>query len=149
MTRVALDSNILIYAEMEPDSDKGKLSAALILRAARDGVIPVQVLGEYLRFVQRRIPAVFPQAIRQIAVYQDVFITPPTSLDILDLASVLARTHGMQLWDAIVCAASAQSGAKALLTEDMQDGRILEGLRLINPFLSANTGTIDALLADG
>ena len=107
MTRVALDSNILIYAEMEPDSDKGKLSADLILRAARDGVIPVQVLGEYLRFIQRRIPAAFPQAIRQIAVYQHVFVTPPTTLDVLDLASVLARTHGMQLWDCRMCRLSA------------------------------------------
>ena len=57
MTRVALDSNILIYAELEPESEKGTRSAGLILRAARDGVIPAQVLGEYLRFVQRRAPA--------------------------------------------------------------------------------------------
>ncbi len=45
MTRVALDSNILIYAELEPDSEKGTPSTDLILRAARDGAIPVQVLG--------------------------------------------------------------------------------------------------------
>jgi predicted nucleic acid-binding protein len=65
MTRVALDSNVLIYAELEPESEKGTRSAALILRAARDGVIPAQVLGEYLRFVQRRAPAAFEEAIRQ------------------------------------------------------------------------------------
>ena len=33
MTRVALDSNVLIYAELEPESEKGTRSAALILRA--------------------------------------------------------------------------------------------------------------------
>ena len=38
MTRVALDSNILIYAELEPDSDEGMRAADLILRAARDGI---------------------------------------------------------------------------------------------------------------
>ena len=59
MTRVALDSNILIYAELEPESAKGQRAADLILRAAHDGVIPVQVLGEFLRFVQRRVPAAF------------------------------------------------------------------------------------------
>jgi predicted nucleic acid-binding protein len=147
MTRIALDSNILIYAEVEPDSDKGKRAGNLILRTAYDGVIPVQVLGEYLRFIQRRIPDLFAQAIRQIAVYQDVFIIPPTTVAVIDAASALARTHGMQLWDCVVCAASAQAGAKVLLTEDMQDGRILEGLHLINPFLPANIGTIDSLLA--
>jgi hypothetical protein len=39
MSRVALDSNILIYAEIEPDSAKGTRSVDLILRTAREGVI--------------------------------------------------------------------------------------------------------------
>jgi predicted nucleic acid-binding protein len=44
MTRVALDSNILMYAELEPESEKGSRSIELILRSARDGVIAAQVL---------------------------------------------------------------------------------------------------------
>ena len=79
MTRVALDSNILIYAELEPDSDKGARAADLILRAARDGVVPVQVLGEYLRFVQRRLPAAFAESVRQASTYRTLFLTPPTT----------------------------------------------------------------------
>src|ERR1043165_6448302 len=77
MTRVALDSNVLIYAELEPESEKGKRAADLILRAAQDGVIPVQVLGEFLRSVQRRAPAAFEEAIRQASIYQTTFVTPP------------------------------------------------------------------------
>ena len=146
MIRVALDSNILIYAELEPDSEKGTLSTDLILRAARDGVIPVQVLGEYLRFIQRRVAGVFEQAIRQVSVYQAVFLTPPTTVEIIHTASALAHAHHMQLWDCVVCAAATQAGAKALLTEDMQDGRIIEGLCLINPFAPANAEAIEALL---
>ena len=61
-------------------------------------------------------------------------------------ASMLARSYSLQLWDCVVCAASVHAGAKVLLTEDMQDGRSLEGLRLVNPFAPANTGAIDALL---
>jgi predicted nucleic acid-binding protein len=148
MTRVALDSNILIYAELEPDSDKGKRSAALILRAARDGVIPAQVLGEYLRFVHRSLPAAFDAAIRQASIYQAAFLTPPTTDAIISQASAMARAHGMQLWDCVVCAASIAAGAKVLLTEDMQDGRTIEGLRLINPFAAGNVEAIEAVLSD-
>ena len=147
MTRVAIDSNILIYAELEPDLEKGSRAADLILRAARDGVISAQVLGEYLRFVQRRVPASFDEAIRQAILYQSVFLTPPTTNAIINKASELARTHRMQLWDCVVCAASAQAGAKALLTEDMQDGRVIDGLRLMNPFAAANAKPIDDLLS--
>jgi predicted nucleic acid-binding protein len=146
MIRVALDSNILIYAEIEPESEKGARSADLILRAARNGVIPAQVLGEYLRFVQRRVPQAFDDAIRQASIYRAAFLTPPTTDAVIDTACALARTHRMQLWDCVVCAASAQAGAKVLLTEDMQDGRILDGLRLINPFAASNAHAIETLL---
>lgn len=145
MTRVALDSNILIYAELEPDSEKGKQSGDLILRAARDGVIPVQVLGEYLRFVQRRAPAIFEGAIRQTSIYEAAFLTPPTTDAIINRASELARAHHMQLWDCVVCVASIEAGAKALITEDMQDGRTIDGLRLINPFAATNAEAVEAL----
>ena len=148
MTRVALDSNILIYAELEPESDKGTRSAGLILRAARDGVIPAQVLGEYLQFVQRRAPAAFEEAIRQASLYQAAFLTPPTTDAIVNKASALARAHRMQLWDGVVCAASIEAGAKVLMTKDMQDGRLIDGLRLINPFTAANAEAIAAMLGD-
>ena len=147
MIRVALDSNILIYAELEPESEKGTRSADLILRAARDGVIPAQVLGEYLRFIQHRVPAAFEEAIRQASIYQAAFLTPPTTDAIINAACELARAHRLQLWDCVVCAAAARAEAKVLLTEDMQDGRILDGLRLINPFVASNAGAIEALLA--
>ena len=147
MTRVALDSNLLIYAELEPDSKKGARAADLILRAARDGVIPAQVLGEYLRFVQRRVPGAFAEAIRQASIYQAAFLTPPTTDAVINKASELARAHGMQFWDCVVCAASAGAGVKVLMTEDMQDGRMIDGLRRMNPFAAANAEAIETLLA--
>jgi predicted nucleic acid-binding protein len=148
MSRVALDSNILIYAELEPDSEKGARSAELILRTASDGVIPAQVLGEYLRFVQRRVPASFDEAVRQASLYQDAFLTPATTDATITKAGELARSHRMQFWDCVVCVASMDAGAKVLLTEDMQDGRIIAGLRLINPFAVANAEAIETLFAD-
>ena len=148
MTRVAFDSNILIYAELEPDSEKGKRSADLILRGARDGVVPAQVLGEYLRFVQRRAPAAFERALRQASIYRAVFLMPPTTDSVINSASELAQAHRMQLWDCVVCIAAIDAGAKVLLTEDMQDGRTIDGLRLINPFAAANSPAIESLLAD-
>jgi predicted nucleic acid-binding protein len=61
------------------------------------------------------------------------------------LATCLARDHHMQLWDCVVCAASIAAGAKVLLTEDMQDVRTIDGLRLINPFVERNAEVIEAV----
>ena len=76
-----------------------------------------------------------------------MFLTPPTTDAIINKACELARVHRMQLWDGVVCAASAQAGAKVLLTEDVQDGRIIDSLRLMNPFAAANAKSIDDLFA--
>jgi hypothetical protein len=95
----------------------------------------------------RSRPAAFEDAIRQASIYQAAFLTPPTTDAIINAACELARVHRLQLWDCVVCAAAVRAGAKALLTEDLQDGSILDGLRLINPFLASNAGAIDALLA--
>jgi len=146
MIRVALDSNILIYAELEPDSEKGARAIDLILRSAHDGVIPLQVLGEYLRFIQRRLPSAFEDAVKQVHVYEATFLTPPTTVAVIDAACALVRAHRFQLWDCVVCAASIQAGAKVLMTEDMQDGRTLDGLQLINPFDAGNVAAIESLL---
>jgi predicted nucleic acid-binding protein len=48
----------------------------------------------------------------------------------------------------VVCAAAIDAGAKALLMEDLQDGRAIDSLRLINPFAAANADAIEALLID-
>jgi predicted nucleic acid-binding protein len=146
MTRVAIDSNILVYAKLESDSEKETRSADLILRTARDGVIPVQVLGEFLRVIQRRIPDAFDEAVRQASLYQSVFLTPPTTDATLNKAAEMARAHHLQLWDCVVCTAAGQAGAEVLLTEDMQDGQTIGGLRLMNPFVSANDWATEGLL---
>lgn len=38
-------------------------------------------------------------------------------------------------WDALIVEAALAAGADTLLTEDLQHGREIEGLRVHNPFL--------------
>ena len=78
------------------------------------------------KYAERRFPASFEEAIRQALLYESVFVTPPTTDAIINKASKLARAHRLQLWDWVVCAASAQAGATVLLTADLQDGQILD-----------------------
>ncbi|MFZ4072427.1 MAG: PIN domain-containing protein [Caulobacterales bacterium] len=144
--RVAIDTNVLIYAEFEPLTPKGARAVNIILRTLRDGVIPVQALGEFLRFAQRRAPTSFDAAINQVALYRTLALTPATSDAVLSAAADLARLHGIQFWDAVICAAALDAGAKALLTEDFQDGRMIDGLRIVNPFLAANDASVDGLI---
>ena len=46
--------------------------------------------------------------------------------------------HNLSFWDAMQWAVAKQAGATLLLSEDLQHGRELEGVRFLNPFLDSN-----------
>jgi predicted nucleic acid-binding protein len=130
----ALDSNILLYAELEPDSDKGQRAAQLIGDIAGRGVLAAQVLGEFLNVVRRRRPASFGEARRQADVYREVFALVPTDAALLAAAARFAERYKLQFWDSVIWQASAHGGAAVLFSEDLQDGFEVDGMRAINPF---------------
>ena len=37
-------------------------------------------------------------------------------------------------WDAMIIAAARAQGCDVLYSEDLQDGRIIDGMRIVNPF---------------
>jgi predicted nucleic acid-binding protein len=50
--------------------------------------------------------------------------------DIADLAQV-------SFWDALIVAAAEQAGAGLLLSEDLNDGQSIAGIKVVNPLLAA------------
>lgn len=143
---VAFDTNILIYAGFEPDTAKGTLAARLVgAQVPKGAVIPVQVLGEFLRFAQRRGPAMLQEARRQLPDWRLLAVSPPTTLETVEAAIQVSRDHGLQFWDALIVSASASAGATTLISEDMQDGRLLGGLRILDPFNPANAAQVARL----
>lgn len=63
-----------------------------------------------------------------------------TLLSALDLAA----GHQLQYWDALILTTAAESGCAALLTEDMHEGLIWRGTKIVNPFAA----TPDPLLCE-
>jgi predicted nucleic acid-binding protein len=50
-------------------------------------------------------------------------------------AVVLAREHGLSIYDALIVAAALEAGCDTLFSEDMQHQRAFGGMRIVNPFL--------------
>jgi predicted nucleic acid-binding protein len=66
--------------------------------------------------------------------------------DDLDLALTLVSDHRLAFWDALLCATAERAGLRYLLTEDLQDGRRLGQLTIVNPFRTENIALIDRIL---
>ncbi|HRY24632.1 MAG: PIN domain-containing protein [Geminicoccaceae bacterium] len=143
----SFDSNVLIYAHLEPESIKGLAAVELLDRAGLAGaVIPAQVLGEFLWVVRRRRPDCYIDALELVETIPSTMLVPSSTGDRMAKAARLTERHKIQFWDALICICAAVAGATHLLSEDMQNGAVLEGLRVINPFDPTNRPVLERLL---
>lgn len=132
---VALDTNVLCYAEALDDA--ARAAAAVSLLAALDPsdiVVPVQVLGELARVLRRKGQRGPDSVTRALEHWAAIGTVHPTNEETLWLANGISATHGLDIWDAIIVAAAQQAGCGLLLSEDLQDGFVWRGLTVANPF---------------
>ena len=125
-----LDTNILIYAQGA--GAKGEIARQMILAG---GVISVQVLNEFAAVLRRKFSLEWEVIAEAVA---DVR-TALESVRPIDVAThteavSLARTHGFSFYDSLIIASALEAGCDTLLTEDLQTGRRIEGLVIVNPF---------------
>ena len=139
--RFSLDTNVLVYAV---DLDAGKRheqSKELIGRAAQcDCVLTTQVLAEFFHVTTRKKLLEPPRASAFVHDWLEVFQVFSADETTLVNAMNAVNDHRLSFWDAMLWATALRSGCSAILSEDMQDGRRLNGLEFVNPF-SAGAAT--------
>lgn len=132
-----VDTNVLVYAHDRSASHKRAVAQGVMrqLWADRNGVMSSQVLQEFYVVSTRRLPRPItrPRARQVIRRYSAWPIHSITAEDVLD-ASDLEQRHSLSFWDALLVIAARRLRATRLLTEDLQDGRTVGGIRIENPF---------------
>ena len=138
--RVALDSNVLIYAFDSGAPDKQARAHEILARFGGTGaVVPAQALAESLRvlLVKRRPPLAPDETAGYVRRLAAVFAVEPLTEAIVEEAIRSVDAHGLSYFDAQIWAAAKSAGAAVLLTEDFQSGQEVEGGRFVNPFAEA------------
>ncbi|MBF0624434.1 MAG: hypothetical protein HQL82_06460 [Magnetococcales bacterium] len=66
----------------------------------------------------------------------------PDTLETFLCASRLREAHSFNYWDSLIVAAALEAGCITLATEDLQHGRVIDGvLTILNPFETVHTLT--------
>jgi predicted nucleic acid-binding protein len=133
--RVALDSNVLVYAE----GVNGPARQLVALEALRDVeaddlLVPVQALAELFAVLTRKARMPAAQARAAVLGWVDACEVIDTRLSTLTEAMELVATHRLSPWDAVILAAAAGEDCRILLSEDMQAGFTWRGVTISNPF---------------
>lgn len=147
--RVALDTNLLAYAEGVNGPSMQAQALALVDGLPQSSVVlPVQTLGELFQVLVRKAGRSRSSARSAILSWRDAFSLFETSAATVLAAADLAVTHQFGIWDAVILSAAAEADCTLLLSEDMQDGFIWQGVTITNPFARAKHPSLKALLSE-
>lgn len=137
--RIFVDTNVLVYARDASERTKQPLAMRWIeaLWEGRNGRLSAQVLNEYYVTVTRKLkPGLGAREARDDV--QALFAWAPLPVDaaLVEAAFEIEDRFELSYWDALIVAAARLSAARYLLSEDLQEGQELDGVRVLNPFFS-------------
>lgn len=146
-----VDTNVLLYSVSTDPREVEKAAAASRILEAPDLALSVQVLQEF-----------FVQATRQgtgqslsseeahgfIATWLR-YPVQETTTELMRQAITASARWQISYWDAAVVEAARQLGCSELLTEDLKEGQDYGGVRVVNPFRTADPGPIPTPEASG
>jgi predicted nucleic acid-binding protein len=145
--KVALDTNILAYAEGTNGAEMKEKALDLIRRLPADSVVlPTQVLGELFNVLVLKAKKPATAARTAILTWRDAYPLSDTSAPVMVNAVDLAADHKLRIWDSVVLSATAEAGCRLLLSEDLQDGFTWHGVTVTNPFGPTRHALLDVLL---
>ncbi|MCY4342750.1 MAG: PIN domain-containing protein [Gammaproteobacteria bacterium] len=125
-----LDTNVLVYAQGV--GSKSEKARQVVLEG---GIVSVQVLNELTNVLKRKFDLDWNEVAE---VLEDVktALEPvrPIGLETHIAALDLSRDNGFNFYDSLIIAAALEAECDQLLTEDLQAGRRIEGLAIVNPF---------------
>ena len=146
--RVALDTNILVYAEGVNGMAAMTAASELIARLpAGAGVLPGQTLAELFELLVRKANRSRQEAHASVLSWRNLLTTFGASSDALVAALDLAAHHQLRIWDSLVLATAAEASCKLLLSEDIQEGFTWRGVTVTNPFAARRHPLLEALLS--
>jgi predicted nucleic acid-binding protein len=132
-----VDTNILLCAYDVAAGERHEAAHSLVDRLWRErrGAISVQVLQEFYvnatRKVAKRIdPEAAADTLKSLVRWR---VHSPLPDDVI-AAATISRHHRLSFWDAMIVRSAAELRCETLWTEDLNDGQVIEGVRLANPF---------------
>jgi predicted nucleic acid-binding protein len=132
-----VDTNVLIYAHDVDAGRKHDVAKAVLLAlwAERAGVLSTQVLQEFYVNATRKLkrPLAKQEARSVVETYAAWCVEGITPADV-SMAFQLEDRARVGFWDALILAVAVRSGARRLLSEDLNAGQKIAGLTIHNPF---------------
>ncbi len=139
--KVFIDTNVLVCAlggrkQSTPGARIDRAREIVIL----GGVLSLQVLNEFVQVCRYKAELSWEQILPSLQTIKDLCgRAVPITMETHELAVDISRRYRLHIYDSLIVAGAIEAGCARLLTEDLQHGQVVDGVRIENPFLGAAT----------
>lgn len=134
--RTFVDTNVVIYAH-DVDAGMKHEVANRVLRelwSQRSGVLSMQVLQEFYVNVTRKISSPLSKDLARLVVNSYAIWCIETTPAEIAAAFRIEDEARIGFWDALIVASALKCGAVRILSENLNAGQMIAGVRIENPF---------------
>ena len=126
-----VDTNVVLYLASSDPQKADRAEAVL----ATGGTISVQVLNEIANVLRRKMQMSWPDTHLFLDMIRALLTVEPVTVATHETGLVVSERYRLSIYDAMIVAAALLAGCDTLVSEDMQDGLVIDGsLRIVNPF---------------
>jgi predicted nucleic acid-binding protein len=130
-----LDTNFLVYCFSKDEPEKREKCLKLLKQMQDEAkiVISTQVLKEFTAVMIGK----FKQAPIEVkAIVNDLVLFEVVTIDVdrIQEAIDIHILHQLSFWDSLIISAAKSAHCQVVLTEDLQHGAVLAGVRIQSPF---------------
>jgi predicted nucleic acid-binding protein len=134
MSKVFLDTNILVYCLDQSEVGKQRMCRKLIkgLTGEHTGVISTQVMQEFYVAATGKLgadPLLIKDILRSLERFETVIVSPMLIKEAIDCAII----NRVSFWGALIIVSAESARCEVLWTEDLNHGQVIRGVRIENP----------------
>jgi predicted nucleic acid-binding protein len=126
-----VDTNVLIYLA-SGDARRADRAEDVL---SQGGTISVQVLNEIANVLRRKMQMSWSETRLFLDMIGALLTVEPVTRATHETGLQVSERYGLSIYDAMIVSAALMADCDTLLSEDMQDGLVIDDrLRIVNPF---------------
>ena len=135
MAKCFLDTNLFVYSMDTANPEKMKKSREILTAtlAEKNAVISTQVLQEFYVAATKKLgadPFKVKNIMKSLAPLEVIAVDRNLIFEAIDIQ----MSYQISFWDALIISAAVQAKCDCILTEDLNNGQIIRGTEIINPY---------------
>jgi predicted nucleic acid-binding protein len=140
--KIFVDTNILIYAHDKDAGLKHDRAKQILqeLWTVRIGALSTQVLQEFYVSATKKISKPLSKATARLIVESYMPWCIQVTPDEIVAAFRIEDSTKISFWDALIVSAAIKCGAAKIISEDLNAGQKISGIRIENPFIASTKG---------